>query len=66
MPRTTARFIGTDDLELAITIQMPLKHWKELRAQLPERWPACDLGQHIRKAVDQAEATFRVDDKAEA
>lgn len=53
--KVTAQFIGTDDLELELTIRMPLKHWKELQATLTEKWPAWQFGRYIHDAVYRAE-----------
>lgn len=47
-----------DDMEATMTITMTVKRWKELRAELPDKWPAWDLGRAIGDVVRQAEESF--------
>lgn len=58
--KAKAEFLKVDQMELAISITMPLGDWKALRAQMPTSWPSCDLVDVIREAVRQAEGNFRV------
>lgn len=47
-----------DSIEVSLTLTMKLKDWKELREQLPEKWPAWDIGSAITDMVRQAEVRF--------
>ena len=50
--RVTAEFINTDNVDVTLTITMPLGHWKKLRDQLSgDGWPGSDLHSAIGESV---------------
>lgn len=56
--KTTFAFVKPDEMQVAMTITMPLGEWRELRKLLPETWPAYELRRHILDVVQQAEKVF--------
>lgn len=51
MAKVTAEFISTDNVEVTMTITMPMRDWKALRDDLPTRWPAWKIGSAISQVV---------------
>ena len=60
--RATLRLTDPDDMDATMTLTMKLKHWKELRDQLADRWPAADLTSAISSIVTKAERHFWPDE----
>jgi hypothetical protein len=42
-----------ENVELSITVTMPLKEWRALNAQLPKAWPAWNVGALITDALSK-------------
>lgn len=52
----SAKFLNTDSVDVTITITMSMRDWKALHAELPSKWPAWKLGEHISEAVRKLES----------
>jgi hypothetical protein len=64
--KTTFTTTKPDDIEMTLTVTMSLKHWNDLRALLPEDWPAWELRGAITDMVVQANKTFYPKEKGAA
>lgn len=56
MSRGSFHVEGVDKMDATLTFTMPVKHWKELRAQLKDSYPSWDLARAITEMVDKFEA----------
>ena len=52
---------NADEIEMEMTVSMPLKEWKALRNQLDGAWPSWKLSNAIGSLVRQAESNFITD-----
>ncbi len=50
--------VKSDDIEMEMTISMPLGRWKQLREQAKGTYPASDLRQSIYEMIRFAEKQF--------
>ena len=53
--KAEAQFVRVDELEVALTLTMTLKAWKELSACITQRWPGIELQKVISNMVEQIE-----------
>jgi len=60
---TTLKVEKPDAIEMTLTMTMPLGHWKKLKNQLANNFPAWDLSTAITEMVNKAETHFRCDVK---
>lgn len=56
-----AQAVDTEKIEVIIQLQMNVSQWKELAAQLPQKWPSWELGNEITRAVRKLDETYRAD-----
>ena len=47
-----------DSIEVELKMTMTLKHWKEIKTQLPDIWPACEFGSKIGDLIRQVDTHF--------
>jgi hypothetical protein len=52
------RVLKPGEIEMELTVSMPLAAWKKLREELPDGWPATDLRYQITLMVNKAERHF--------
>ena len=62
--KASFRATNPKKIEFALTVTMSLEEWRELQAQLSEKWPSWKLSSHITDMVLQAQKTFEVEDEA--
>jgi hypothetical protein len=55
-----ATFPATDpnEISFSLTVTMPLKKWRELKAQLTDKYPSWELSRAITDMVFQAQKSF--------
>lgn len=53
-----ARAKKTDEIMVEMKISMTVKEWRELREQLPSKWPSWKLGNAISEAARELETTY--------
>ena len=57
--QTEFKVADPDEIEMELTIKMPLHRWKELKTQLTSRdFPSWDLGRKITDMIHQAQIHF--------
>lgn len=49
-----------DEIELSLTMTMPLKDWQELKGQLLSERPSYELGQAITEMIIEASSSFHM------
>ena len=49
-----------DEIELSLTMTMPIKDWQELKGQLQDNRPSFELGQAITEMIIEASSTFHM------
>lgn len=60
--RTSARVEKPEDVEVTISVTMPVSEWEKLRGQLPAReWPAVNFSNAISDAVGKIRRTVYAD-----
>jgi hypothetical protein len=47
-----------NDVEATVTATAPIAEWREIRAQLLDKWPGSDFARAISEVIRQAEAKF--------
>lgn len=58
MSHAQIKITNPDEIIAAITLTLTLKDWRELRAQLAQRWPAWHLSNAIDELIGKAERQF--------
>ena len=56
--KTQFRIENPDDIQMTLTVTMPLDAWKRLRSELPPTYPSWKLSSAIGNMVDSATKTF--------
>jgi hypothetical protein len=59
------KVLNPDAIEMELTVKMPLRDWKRLQEQLPNKYPAYRLIEQIADMTRQAEKHFTTQDKEE-
>ena len=52
-----------DDMIATIKLTMTIREWRELKDQLPDKYPSWKLGSIIFDVIDKAEKTFYSEDE---
>lgn len=47
-----------DEIEFTLKVTMTLKHWKELRDAIDDKWPGWDFKRQITEMIWAADKTF--------
>lgn len=56
-----------DELQLSLTITLPIKTWRELLGQMSDEWPGWELQRDVRDAMQEViDSTNRFIQKPEA
>lgn len=58
MIRATYQLVNVDDVFATMTLTMSIKEWRELRAKMPQEWPAWEFGSRISEMIRHAEKQF--------
>lgn len=64
--KATIKIQCPEDVEVSMTLTMPLREWIELHGQLPSKYPAWRLTAAINQLVSQAKAQFTVEHEVSA
>lgn len=57
--KTKAKVINPEEIEVNVTITMPLCDWQLLCDQLDKKWPSAEFGTNIRSVIYQITQTFK-------
>lgn len=64
--KATIKIQRPEDVEVSMTLTMPLREWIELQTQLPSKYPAWRFSAAINALVSQAKAQFTVEHEVPA